>query len=387
MKKGAGLSKQARQSNEPRRGNEPIVGGAPETVAVMVDEEALVSELRELVLAARQRIATVANATTLLYWNIGSRLLTATLQDGRAAYGKQVVATVSRDLTAEFGQSFSVRGLYRAMQFCQRFPDQEIVSTLSTQLSWSHFMELLPVEDPLARDFYAEMCRVERWDVRTLRQKVGGVRYQRTAFSKKPQGEGAAQSVPSETRRKQLHARGREPDNRLVQIVTVIEGKQDGRKFVYRQGLKGELDTSEIDPILDAATWRDETCAPVIAKDLGARGVADPLHGRFSATVNGKRTVVEYTHDAELRDTEQVPLLEEGGIAGFLVREVLPYAPDAWFNPASVKVGYEISFNRHFYAPPVMRTLEEIGRDILAIEKEAEGLLDGLLKGSTSNDG
>ena len=324
MKKGAGLSKQARQSNEPRRGNEPIVGGAPETVAVMVDEEALVSELRELVLAARQRIATVANATTLLYWNIGSRLLTATLQDGRAAYGKQVVATVSRDLTAEFGQSFSVRSLYRAVEPCQRFPDQEIVSTLSTQLSWSHFMELLLVEDPLARDFYAEMCRVERWDVRTLRQKVGGVRYQRTAFSKKPQGEGAAQSVPSETRRKQLHARGREPDNRLVQIVTVIEGKQDGRKFVYRQGLKGELDTSEIDPILDAATWRDETCAPVIAKDLGARGVADPLHGRFSATVNGKRTVVEYTHDAELRDTEQVPLLEEGGIAGFLVREVLP---------------------------------------------------------------
>ena len=231
------------------------------------------------------------------------------------------------------------------------------------------------------------MCRVERWDVRTLRQKVGGMLYQRTALSKKPQGEGTARSVPSETRRKQLHARGREPDHRLVQIVTVIEGKQDGRKFVYRQGLKGELDTSEIDPILDAATWRDETCAPVIAKDLGARGVADPLHGRFSATVNGKRTVVEYTHDAELRDTEQVPLLEEGGIAGFLVREVLPYAPDAWFNPASVKVGYEISFNRHFYAPPVMRTLEEIGRDILAIEKEAEGLLDGLLKGSTSNDG
>ena len=94
---------------------------------------------------------------------------------------------MSRDLTAEFGQSFSVRGLYRAMQFCQRFPDQEIVSTLSTQLSWSHFMELLPVEDPLARDFYAEMCRVERWDVRTLRQKVGGMLYQRTALSKKPQ--------------------------------------------------------------------------------------------------------------------------------------------------------------------------------------------------------
>jgi predicted nuclease of restriction endonuclease-like (RecB) superfamily len=188
MKKGAGPATQARQSAGSRVDSLPVPGDAAEMAAGAVDEAALLTELRELVLAARQRIATVANAaTTLLYWNIGSRLLTATLQDGRAAYGKQVVATVSRDLTAEFGQSFSVRGLYRAMQFCQRFPDQEIVSTLSTQLSWSHFMELLPVEDPLARDFYAEMCRVERWDVRTLRQKVGGMLYQRTALSKKPQ--------------------------------------------------------------------------------------------------------------------------------------------------------------------------------------------------------
>jgi len=188
MRKGAGPATQARQSAGSRVDSLPVPGDAAEMAAGAVDEAALLTELRELVLAARQRIATVANAaTTLLYWNIGSRLLTATLQDGRAAYGKQVVATVSRDLTAEFGQSFSVRGLYRAMQFCQRFPDQEIVSTLSTQLSWSHFMELLPVEDPLARDFYAEMCRVERWDVRTLRQKVGGMLYQRTALSKKPQ--------------------------------------------------------------------------------------------------------------------------------------------------------------------------------------------------------
>ena len=80
--------------------------------------------------------------------------------------------------------------------------------------------------------------------------------------------------------------------------------------------------------------------------------------------------------------TAQAPLLEEGGIAGFLAREVLPYAPDAWFNPASMKVGYEISFNRHFYAPPVMRTLEEIARDIADAEREASGLLDGLFKGS-----
>ncbi|TVR60590.1 MAG: DUF1016 family protein [Candidatus Competibacteraceae bacterium] len=88
------------------------------------------------------------------------------LQDERAPYGKRILATVSQELTVEFGQAFTLRLFYRTIQFCQCFPDQEIVSTLSTQLSWSHFIELLPIKDPLARDFYAEMCRIERWDVR-----------------------------------------------------------------------------------------------------------------------------------------------------------------------------------------------------------------------------
>jgi hypothetical protein len=92
-------------------------------------------------------------------------------------------------LTVEFGQAFTLRSLYRAIQFCQCFPDQEIVSTLSTQLSWSHFIDLLPIKDPLARDFYAEMCRIERWDVRTLRRKIGGLLYERTALSKRPEAE------------------------------------------------------------------------------------------------------------------------------------------------------------------------------------------------------
>ena len=154
---------------------------------VVVDEAALLGDLRELIRSARGRIATVANSTTtLLYWHLGHRLLAESLQDERAAYGKRILATVSRELSAEFGQAFSLRSLYRAIQFCQGFPSQEIVSTLSTQLSWSHFIELLPIKDPLARDFYAEMCRIERWDVRTLRQKIGGMLFQRTALSKKP---------------------------------------------------------------------------------------------------------------------------------------------------------------------------------------------------------
>lgn len=153
----------------------------------VVDEVALLTDLRDLIQSARQRIATVANSTTtLLYWHLGRRLLAESLHDERAPYGKRILATVSRELTVEFGQAFTLRSLYRAIQFSQRFTDQEIVSTLSTQLSWSHFIELLPIEAPLARDFYAEMCRIERWNVRTLRQKIGGMLYERTALSKKP---------------------------------------------------------------------------------------------------------------------------------------------------------------------------------------------------------
>lgn len=154
----------------------------------LVDETVLLADLRSLVQSTRQRIATVANSTTtLLYWHLGRRLLAESLQDERAPYGKRILATVSRELTIEFGHGFTLRSLYRAIQFCQAFTGQEIVSTLSTQLSWSHFIELLPIKDPLARDFYAEMCRIERWDVRTLRKKIGGMLFQRTALARKPE--------------------------------------------------------------------------------------------------------------------------------------------------------------------------------------------------------
>ncbi len=129
---------------------------------------------------------------------------------------------------------------------------------------------------------------------------------------------------------------------------------------------------------------RDETAPPVIKKlHKPGRAEADPLHGLFPATIDGKPCVVEYEPDGDLRDTEQVPLLEEGGIEAFLTREVLPHAADAWFDPASVKVGYEISFTRYFYKPQPLRTLEEIRADILALEKETEGLL-GEIVGSTA---
>ncbi len=120
--------------------------------------------------------------------------------------------------------------------------------------------------------------------------------------------------------------------------------------------------------------------APPVIKKVHKRGTdPDPLRGHFPATVQGKPAVVEYEPDTDLRDTEQIPLLEEGGIEAFLKREVLPYAPDAWYVESSVKTGYEISFTRYFYKPQPLRPLEEIRADILALENETDGLLTEIL--------
>ncbi|MGA2331730.1 MAG: class I SAM-dependent DNA methyltransferase [Syntrophales bacterium] len=131
--------------------------------------------------------------------------------------------------------------------------------------------------------------------------------------------------------------------------------------------------------VLKETAERDEKAPPVILKIHKKGKEPDPLRGLVEANLGGKRCVVEYEPDSELRDTEQVPLMEKGGIESFLQREVLPYAPDAWYNPADVKTGFEISFTRYFYKPQPMRSLEEIRADILALEKETEGLLNEIL--------
>jgi type I restriction enzyme M protein len=119
---------------------------------------------------------------------------------------------------------------------------------------------------------------------------------------------------------------------------------------------------------------RDEH-APAVIRKIHKRATADPLHGLFERTIAGEAVIVEYEPDPDLRDTEQVPLLEAGGVNAFLEREVLAYAPGAWYDPASVKIGYEISFTREFYASKPLRPLEEIRADIVALEQETEGLI------------
>ena len=121
----------------------------------------------------------------LLYWNIGQKINAEILKGERAEYGEQIIKSVAKELNLVYGKGFDVRELFRMIKFAKLYPE-EIVVTLSPQLSWSHFIELLAFEDPLKRQFYAEMCRLERWSVRQLRQKIDGMLYERTAISKAP---------------------------------------------------------------------------------------------------------------------------------------------------------------------------------------------------------
>jgi predicted nuclease of restriction endonuclease-like (RecB) superfamily len=147
----------------------------------------LVADLRKMIDESRQVVSrTVNSALVWLYWNIGKRIRENVLQNKRAGYGDEIVAALSRELTAEFGRGYTEKSLRRMIQFAEHFPDEQIVAALSRQLSWSHFIELIPLDDPLKREFYAEMCRVERWSVRTSRQKIDRLLFERTAVSKKP---------------------------------------------------------------------------------------------------------------------------------------------------------------------------------------------------------
>ena len=150
--------------------------------------DGLLADVQSMIEQTRAGVAqTVNTGMTSLYWRIGKRIQGEVLKGQRADYGKEIVATASRQLVSKFGTGFSEKTLRRMMQFAEVFPDREIVATLSRQLSWSHFSELLPLKEPLQREFYAEMCRVERWSVRTLRDKIGSMLYERTAISRKPE--------------------------------------------------------------------------------------------------------------------------------------------------------------------------------------------------------
>lgn len=148
----------------------------------------LLAELRTLIEASRNRVASAVNREmVLLYWRVGRRIRVDLIGKERATYGEEIVTTVSAQLVPEFGEGFGARNLYRMIRFADLFPDEAAIAALSETLSWSHFVELLLVKDDLARAFYVEICRLERWSVRTLRERVGTMLFERTALSRKPE--------------------------------------------------------------------------------------------------------------------------------------------------------------------------------------------------------
>lgn len=153
-----------------------------------VEASGLVRDLGAMIDAARKQVAVAANVTlTTLYWQIGHRVRTEVLDERRAEYGGQIMAAVGKQLEARYGRGFGEKSLRHMVRFAEAFPEPEIVSALRRQLSWSHFKQLIYMQDELKRTFYAEMCRVEGWSTRALAQKVDSMLFERTALSRKPE--------------------------------------------------------------------------------------------------------------------------------------------------------------------------------------------------------
>ena len=172
----------------PKKGRSQANVPREKPAAPVLAADRLLGDIRGLIEQARGQVArTVNSAMVALYWQIGKRIREDILHQRRAGYGEQIVRTLSGELTLEYGRGFTRSNLSRMMTLAECFPDARIVATLSQQLSWSHFVEIIALDAPLKRDFYAEMCRIERWSVRTLRQKIDRMLFERTAVAKKPE--------------------------------------------------------------------------------------------------------------------------------------------------------------------------------------------------------
>lgn len=206
---------------------------------------------------------------------------------------------------------------------------------------------------------------------------------------------GSKKGLPEKKRKKLLDPKSWERDGRLVEVATQLRSVLGDKLFEnhneFRERVTAAMNAAgirlpagDLKQLLKAVSWRVETAPPVVSTVYKpGKAKADPIRGLFEATIRGTLSIVEYEPDSDLRDTEQVPLLEDGGIEAFIRREVLPYTPDAWIKEDATKIGYEVSFTRHFYKPPKLRTLAEISADILKLEQETEGLLIEITNGAT----
>lgn len=152
------------------------------------NHQQLMTDLKELVTKTRSQVAVQVNsAMVVLYWKVGQRINEDILGNKRAEYGKEIISQISQQLTFEFGSSFSEKNIRKMMQFASVFGNFEIVASAMRQLSWTHFLLLIPISEDTKRDFYIEVCKIENWSVRTLREKINSLLFERTVISKKPQ--------------------------------------------------------------------------------------------------------------------------------------------------------------------------------------------------------
>lgn len=187
MKRGAKKPvsrKKESQPAQPQSRTKKVATG----IAVPAQPVALLADVRELIQQAREGVArAIDSGLVMLYWHVGQRIRQDVLKEKRAEYGKKIVQSLAAQLEVEFGRGFGRSSLFNMVRFVEVFPDIQIVQSLIGQLSWTHFQKIIYLDDPLKRDFYAEMCRVENWNTRTLHQKIQSMLYERTAISKKPE--------------------------------------------------------------------------------------------------------------------------------------------------------------------------------------------------------
>ncbi|MCL2142010.1 MAG: PDDEXK nuclease domain-containing protein [Methanimicrococcus sp.] len=152
------------------------------------NQNILFADIKTLIEQSKQQVAVVVNSTmAMLYWQVGNRIKTDILQNKRAEYGQEIVKQLSADLTKHYGKGWSEKHLRHCLRFAETFPDIQIVYTLCRQLSWSHLRLLAYIDEPLEREFYIEMTKLEQWSFRLLRDRVQSMLYERTAISKKPE--------------------------------------------------------------------------------------------------------------------------------------------------------------------------------------------------------
>lgn len=230
--------------------------------------------------------------------------------------------------------------------------------------------------DDLFNEFNKVKAKVEQWA---------------KDWREESEDEENTKGLPEKIKKKLLDAKTWERDGRLYKAAEVLHTKLESALFtdynLFKEQAQSTLEAfgiklgkADLKTLLRAVSWRVEDAPPVIAKLYKPlKKAIEPLIGVYEIHMDGNPMWVEYEPDPELRDSEQIPLLEAGGITAFLQREVLPYTPDAWMDKSKTQIGYEISFTRYFYKPQPLRELAEIQADIKALERETDGLLDEIV--------